>query len=147
MPFDTNVFINCPFDKEYTPLLRPLIFTLLYLEFEPNLSQTLSSSTIRINQIKQHIRNCKYSIHDLSRSKPMKKGELPRFNMPYELGLDIGASEYGANKLQRKRALILETDRYHYQKVLSDIAGQDGLESSEATRIERGPRAFRRLTR
>jgi hypothetical protein len=125
MPFDTNVFINCPFDKEYTPLLRALTFTVLYLELEPSLSQTLSSSTIRINQIKQHIRNCGYSIHDLSRSKPMKRGELPRFNMPYELGLDIGASEYGGKKMQTKRALILETDRYHYQKVLSDIAGQD----------------------
>lgn len=125
MPFDKNVFINCPFDKDYMPLLRTLAFVLLYLELEPNLSQTLSSSTIRINQIKQHIKNCKFSIHDLSRSKALKKGELPRFNMPYELGLDIGASEYGGKKLQIKRALILETDRYHYQKVLSDIAGQD----------------------
>jgi hypothetical protein len=125
MPFDTNIFINCPFDKDYTPLLRSLTFVLLYLDFEPNLSQTLSSSTIRINQIKQHIRNCRYSIHDLSRSKPMKKGELPRFNMPYELGLDIGASEYGGKKLNTKKALILETDKYHYQKVLSDVSGQD----------------------
>jgi hypothetical protein len=125
MAFDKNVFINCPFDKDYTQLLRTLTFVLLYLDLEPNLSQTLSSSTIRINQIKQHIKNCKYSIHDLSRSKALKKGELPRFNMPYELGLDIGAAEYGSNKLQTKKALILETDRYHYQKVLSDIAGQD----------------------
>jgi hypothetical protein len=125
MPFDKNVFINCPFDKDYTPLLRTLSFVLLYLELEPNLSQTLSSSTIRINQIKQYIKNCKFSIHDLSRSKALEKGELPRFNMPYELGLDIGASEYGGKKLQNKKALILETDKYHYQKVLSDIAGQD----------------------
>jgi hypothetical protein len=125
MPFANNVFINCPFDKDYTPLLRTLTFTLLYLELNPKLSQTLSSSTIRINQIKQHIRNCKFSIHDLSRSKPLKKGDLPRFNMPYELGLDIGASEYGGKALKTKRTLILETDRYNYQKVLSDISGQD----------------------
>lgn len=125
MSFESNVFINCPFDKDYIPLLRTLTFVLLYLELEPNLSQTLSSLTIRINQIKQHIKNCKFSIHDLSRSKALSKGELPRFNMPYELGLDIGACEYGGKKLQTKKALVLETDRYHYQKVLSDIAGQD----------------------
>lgn len=125
MPFETDVFINCPFDKDYTPLLRTLSFTLLYLDLEPKLSQTLSSSTIRINQIKKHIRNCKFSIHDLSRSKPLKKGDLPRFNMPYELGLDIGASEYGGKALKGKKTLILETERYHYQKVLSDISGQD----------------------
>ena len=55
----------------------------------------------------------------------MVAGELPRFNMPYELGLDIGALEYGSRKLKTKRILILETERFHYQKVISDIAGQD----------------------
>lgn len=125
MPFETNVFINCPFDNEYKTLLRPLLFSVLYFELEPKISQTLSSSIIRINQIKQYIRNSKFSIHDLSRSKPMKKNELPRFNMPYELGLDIGCAEYGSKKFKKKKILILETDRYHYQKVLSDISGQD----------------------
>lgn len=52
-------------------------------------------------------------------------GELPRFNMPYELGLDTGCLEYGIEKLRTKQLLILETEKYHYQKVLSDIAGQD----------------------
>lgn len=125
MPFETNVFINCPFDPDYTTLLRPLTFTLQYLNFTPLLSQTLSSGNIRVNQIKEYIRNCKYSIHDLSRSRPLKKADLPRFNMPYELGLDLGACEYGGPKLKTKRTLILETARFHYQKVLSDIAGQD----------------------
>ncbi len=125
MPFEKNVFINCPFDTDFAPLLRALSFSLCYLDYEPLLSQTLSSSTIRINQIKQHIRNSKFGIHDLSRSKPMKKNELPRFNMPYELGLDIGCMEYGGGRCTSKKALILETEKYHFQKVLSDISGQD----------------------
>jgi molybdopterin converting factor small subunit len=125
MAFDDNVFINCPFDEEYRPLLKSLVFELVYLGFNPKLSQTLSSSSVRINQIKGLIRSCKFGIHDLSRSKAMSKGELPRFNMPYELGLDIGALEFGSKTLKKKRILILETDRYHYQKVLSYIAGQD----------------------
>ncbi len=125
MPFETNVFINCPFDKDYVLLLRALTFTLQYLDFTPHVSQTISSSTIRVNQIKELIRSCKYSIHDLSRSRPLKRGDLPRFNMPYELGLDLGASEYGGKNLKTKRTLILETERFHYQQVLSDISGQD----------------------
>jgi len=125
MGFENNVFINCPFDEEYVPLLRALVFTTIYLNLEPHFSQTISSSNIRINQIKQYIRNCKFGIHDLCRSKAMVVGELPRFNMPYELGLDIGACEYGGKLLKSKRILILETERYHYQKVLSDISGQD----------------------
>ena len=125
MSFEHNVFINCPFDEEYRLLLKPLVFTLTYFGFEPKLSQTFSSSSIRINQIVELIRNSKFSIHDLSRSKAMKKGELPRFNMPYELGIDIGSTKFGNKKLRSKRILILETEKYHYQKVLSDIAGQD----------------------
>jgi len=125
MPFETNVFINCPFDDEFRTLLKPLLFSLLYFQLVPKISQTESSASIRINQIKQHIRDSKFSIHDLSRSKPMKKNELPRFNMPYELGLDIGCAEFGLAKYRNKKILILETTRYHYQKVLSDISGQD----------------------
>ncbi len=125
MAFEKNVFINCPFDDDFRPLLKALIFEIIYLGFTPKLSQTISSSSIRINQIKTLIRTCKYGIHDLSRSKPMKEGDLPRFNMPYELGLELGAIEFGNRKLKSKRILILETEKYHYQKVISDIAGQD----------------------
>lgn len=135
MAFDKNVFINCPFDQEFRPLLKALIFELIYLGFAPKLSQTISSSSVRINQIKSLIRECKYGIHDLSRSKAQSIGELPRFNMPYELGLDIGAQEYGNGRLKSKRILILETDKYHYQKVLSDIAGQDIENHNDDPRI------------
>ena len=55
----------------------------------------------------------------------MQPDEYPRFNMPYELGLDIGAAEYGNAKLKTKRILILEKEKFHYQRVLSDISGQD----------------------
>jgi len=55
----------------------------------------------------------------------MVVGDLPRFNMPYELGLDIGACEFGGKILKSKKILILDTERYHYQKVISDISGQD----------------------
>ena len=125
MSFDKNVFINCPFDNQYRTLLKPLVFEILYLGFTPQLSQTISSSNIRIDGIKKLIRGCKFGIHDLSRSKPLKTGDLPRFNMPYELGLDIGALEFGSRKLKTKKILILETERFHYQKVISDISGQD----------------------
>jgi hypothetical protein len=125
MPFHNNVFINCPFDNDYRLLLKALLFTLLYLGYKPKISQTQSSSEVRINRIKSYIKDSKFGIHDLSRCKPLKIGDLPRFNMPYELGLDIGCFEFGAKNLKTKKILILETDRHHYQKVLSDIAGQD----------------------
>lgn len=36
--FETNVFINCPFDENYLPLLRPLLFTVIYLRLKPRIA-------------------------------------------------------------------------------------------------------------
>lgn len=105
--------------------MKSLVFTILYLDLTPRISQTRSSSRSRIEQIMEHIEESMYGIHDLSRSKALKDGELPRFNMPYELGLDIGCVRYGGARHRNKKVMILETDQYHYQKVLSDISGQD----------------------
>lgn len=125
MPYDRNVFINCPFDDDYFPLLKSLVFTVLYLDFTPLVSQTKSSGKNRIEQIMEHIDQAIYGIHDLSRSRALKSGEFPRFNMPYELGLDIGCARYGNRRHRTKKIMILEKDQYHYQRVLSDISGQD----------------------
>jgi len=123
--FRKKVFINCPFDKEYRLLLNSLLFTISYLGFEPTLSETKSSSDIRIQQIKNLIRDSDYGIHDLSRCRIQKITDSPRFNMPFELGLDMGCLEYGNRNQKKKKILILEKEKYFYQKVLSDIAGQD----------------------
>lgn len=125
MSFNQNVFINCPFDNEYRKLLRPLLFTIVYIGLEPQISETTDSGEQRVNSIQNLILNSKYSIHDLSRIEVQNKKDLPRFNMPFELGLDIGCKRFGVGNLLEKRCLILEKEQYRYQKVLSDIAGND----------------------
>jgi hypothetical protein len=45
--------------------------------------------------------------------------------MPLELGLFIGAQEYGDAAQQDKRSLVLDAEPYRYQAFCSDIAGQD----------------------
>ena len=50
---------------------------------------------------------------------------LPRFNMPLELGLFLGAKRFGRAEQRLKTCLILDIERYRYQKFISDIAGQD----------------------
>jgi len=125
MPFESNVFINCPFDKFYVRLLQPLIFTVVYLDLNPLVSETKSSGQVRVERIKKLILNSKYSIHDISRSEALQGRDLPRFNMPFEMGLDLGCQSFGKSKLNFKKSLVLEKTKYHYQKVISDIAGQD----------------------
>ena len=66
--FDRNVFITCPFDAEYIPLLRPLLFTLTFCGLHPRIaSECRDSAEVRISKILAIMRECKYSIHDISR--------------------------------------------------------------------------------
>lgn len=125
MPFEQNVFINCPFDNDYKPILKSIVFCLVYLDFSPQLSETNNSADSRIEGIQNLIEKSKFSIHDLSRMKAAKKGELARFNMPFELGLDIGSKRFGNEELNTKSLLILDQERYRYQQSISDISGND----------------------
>ena len=124
--FQENVFVNCPFDKDYIPLLRPLLFTIIYLELNPRIAlESKDSGSPRIEKIAELIRQSKYAIHDLSRNKASKKGELYRLNMPFELGLDIGCQRFSSDIKKQKKCLVLDAENYRYQAALSDIAGCD----------------------
>jgi hypothetical protein len=96
--FEESVFINCPFDDEYTKLLRPLLFTILFLGKSPRLTLERSDSgKARIDKIVELVQDSKFGIHDLSRCCATAKGELYRLNMPLELGIDLGAASKEGN--------------------------------------------------
>lgn len=121
--FDRNIFINCPFDKDYFPLLKPLIFTVVYFGFTPRIALEKSDSgKPRLEKILELIGESKYSIHDLSRLQSIKSQEFYRLNMPFELGLDYGSRKFNS-RLTEKEFLILETKPYDYMKAISDING------------------------
>ena len=125
-PFDKNVFINCPFDKEYIELIRPLIFTILYLDYQPRIAlESFDSGEARFTKICELIENSRLSIHDLSRIQASRKLEYYRLNMPFELGVDIGCRLFKSGKARQKKCLILEKEPYRYQKALSDLSGFD----------------------
>lgn len=124
--FEKSVFINCPFDEKYYSLLRPLLFTIVYLQFIPKIALERSDSgENRITKIEELIRESKYSIHDLSRIRSIKKNEVYRMNMPFELGIDYGCRKYSSGTGMEKRQLILEKEPYLYKIALSDISGFD----------------------
>ncbi len=124
--FERNAFVNCPFDKEYEPLLQAILFTLVRFGLRPRISsETNDSGESRLERILELIQSSRFAIHDLSRFKAKQEGEIYRMNMPFELGLDIGCRRFGSGRLARKRTLVLEEQRYQYQKSLSDLAGCD----------------------
>ncbi len=124
--FEKNVFINCPFDDEYRSLLRPLLFVVLFLDFNPKIaSERSDSGESRIEKICGLIRESRYSIHDLSRLQSSQENEFFRMNMPFELGIEYGGRVFSKGRLAKKRCLILEKARFDYMKALSDLSGVD----------------------
>lgn len=121
-----NVFINCPFDDHFGPLFDAITFAVVSCGFVARCALEIDDgSQVRIEKIYKIIGDCRYGIHDLSRTELDAEHLLPRFNMPLELGIFLGAKRYGSERQRTKSALILDTDRFRFQKFISDIAGQD----------------------
>lgn len=124
--YNVNVFINCPFDKAYKPLFDAIVFAVFDCLFVARCAlEEDDGSQIRVQRIFNIISGCRLSIHDLSRVEVDKSTRLPRFNMPLELGAFLGAKHFGGGGHKKKACLILDSERYRYQKFISDIAGQD----------------------
>ena len=124
--YNDNVFINCPFDDQYKPLFNAMVFAIHDCSFVARSAQEAEDeSQVRIDKIYKIIAECRYGIHDLSRTELDEETCLPRFNMPLELGVFLGAKRYGNENQQKKNCLILDKERYRYQKFISDISGQD----------------------
>lgn len=123
---NTNVFINCPFDLRYQSIFRSIIFCIYDCGYVPRCAlEDENGGEIRIERLYKLIKESRLSIHDISRTQLDKINKLPRFNMPLELGIFLGARKFGGKAHSNKTCLILDKDRYRYQKFISDIAGQD----------------------
>jgi len=126
LPFDTNVFVNCPFDSEHRDLLRPLLFCVLALGFEPRIAlESADGAEVRLNKIISLINESKFGIHDLSRLRAKKAREYFRLNMPFELGIDFASRLYDGTQFGQKKILVLEDRAHELKKALSDLSGSD----------------------
>lgn len=124
--YDRNVFINCPFDDDYNEIFNAILFVTHRCGFILRCSKEYEDSNgIRIKNIIELIRQSKYSIHDLSRVTLDATARLPRFNMPLELGICMGALEFGTKKQKDNKYLVIESDQFRFKQFISDISGQD----------------------
>ena len=121
-----QVFINCPFSQDYLENFRAIVFAVIRSGYEPRCAlEADDGSQNRLDKICALIAQCRLSVHDISKTEPDVVSGLPRFNMPLELGLFLGAKRFGSGTQRQKRCIILDQERYRYQKFISDIAGQD----------------------
>lgn len=124
--YNDNVFINCPFDPTYKSLFDAMVFAVHDCGFIARCAlEEEDASQVRIDKIYNIIAACRYGIHDISRTELDETSGFPRFNIPLEFGVFLGAKKFGVDAQKRKKCLVLDKEPYRYQQFISDIAGQD----------------------
>lgn len=103
-----------------------MCFTILACGYVPRCALDFSDSgAVRFQEIVRIITECGLSIHDISRVELDEQSRLPRFNMPLELGADLGLRIAGPARQRTRRSLILDAQKHRYDVTLSDISGMD----------------------
>lgn len=121
-----SVFINCPFTDDYYPMFRALVFAVVDCGCRPRCAlELVDGGQNRLQKIEAIIEQSSFGVHDLSNMELDQQSGLPRFNMPFELGLYLGAIRFGGESQKQKRCLIMDSEQYRYQQAISDISGQD----------------------
>ncbi len=121
-----DVFINCPFDAEYAAIFNAIVFTVVRSGYRARCAlETEDAAENRLAKIIKIIGECPFGIHDISRTETSGDPPLPRFNMPLELGLWLGAHHLGRADQVGKRCIVFDREQYRYQRFISDIGGQD----------------------
>jgi hypothetical protein len=122
--FESDVFINAPFDRKYEPLFVALVSGLVALRRRPrSVLEVPDAGAGRLARILGLMQRCGASVHDLSRvtvsGAPGKR--VPRFNMPFELGLAVALSHLEGHH----SFVVMEEVAYRSQRSLSDLSGID----------------------
>jgi hypothetical protein len=106
--------------------MRAACFAIMACGYVPRCALDVSDSgVVRFIEIVKMITACDWSIHDISRVELDRTSLLPRFNMPLELGADLGLRLAGPPSQRRRKSLILDAEAHRYDKTLSDISGVD----------------------
>jgi hypothetical protein len=144
LPDPNSVFLNVPYDQEFSSLYVAYIVGLCQLDMVPHLASEIPGGDRRLNKIIKLIQSCRYSIHDLSRIQVnVAPPAVPRFNMPLELGMTITWQNLNPS---RHTWFVWESEPYRLLRSASDLKGTDpNIHNGTAEGIFRELRnAFRR---
>jgi hypothetical protein len=77
-PASKSVFINCPFDDGFKPILRAMVFTIISSDYHPRCAlDATDGAEVRVSKIAKMIGECDWGIHDLSRIEPDPGAGVP----------------------------------------------------------------------
>lgn len=123
-PNSRQVFVNCPYDSNFYPMVEAIAFAICVCGYTPRFAgESIDSGQSRLSKIIGLIDECPFSLHDISRTEVTATG-LPRFNMPFELGLALGR-KYSFERGGAPGVLIFDREPYRYHESISDLSGCD----------------------
>ena len=123
LPDPKSVFLNIPYDEEFSSLYVAYIVGLIQLGLAPHLASEIPGGDRRLHRIFKLIQSCRYSIHDLSRVElSVAPSATPRFNMPLELGMTI---TWQILNPDQHTWFVWESEPYRLQRSASDLNGTD----------------------
>lgn len=127
-PYERSVYINCPFDEDFTRSMDAIIFTIICCGLQPRAAiETEDDDIPRMTRIFEAMRGSRCSIHDLSRIYPEKETKVARMNMPLELGIAMAMKTMRRNDPNELRHdwTALVPAGTPYTKAISDLNGHD----------------------
>ena len=118
-----SVFLNIPYDSAFEKLFLAYIAGVSAFGLTPRAAVEVPFEKRRLDRILSLISASQYSIHDLSRVQLDRfSPRVPRFNMPFELGLTVALSR---RSRARHRWIVCESKSHRLNKSLSDLDGTD----------------------
>jgi hypothetical protein len=130
-----QVFLNYPFDESFAPLADAIAFAVVAAGLIPICAYDLTApDRPRLEMLVEVIRNCSYSVHDLSRPRGEGAENFARMNMPIEMGMAL----FHALHTQRRehRCVFFVSTPDHYRAFASDLAGLDPrIHNNEESRL------------
>jgi hypothetical protein len=117
-----QVFINCPFDENYSPLLEAAVFTILACGYTPRCAREFGDTGYdRLSRITDLIDQCDFSLHDISLTELDAGTGLPRFNMAFELGIAWGRKRRRTDR----KLLVIDRALHRHERSISDLKALD----------------------
>jgi hypothetical protein len=115
----SDIYFNIPYDPDFEVMLLAYLAYSVCLGLKPRLVLEEVSATPRLQRIWKTMLACRVSIHDLSRI------DVPRFNMPVELGMAIALQNLKG--VEEHRCVAFVGNRRKFEKAASNLRGLDPL--------------------
>ena len=118
-----EVFLNVPYDAAFERLFLAYFMGIAAFHLTPRTTIEIPAARRRLDRIQTLLHQCRFSVHDISRVQSSRtQPRVPRFNMPFELGLAVIWSTMNPG---RHSWFACDSERHRGLRSISDLTGTD----------------------